>query len=312
MIERATRLYHSAPNPLRMSSNRLLRIGLVQMAMSSDVESNLAKAVSMSEEAAGKGAGVICLPELFTTPYLPREEDPEAKRDRSALLSTIPGMVTETLAELAQRTGAVIVGGSIYEAAEDGLYNTSTVFEKDGSYLGKYRKTHMPHDECFFEQHYFKPGDTGFQVFDTSVGRISTLICYDQWFPEAARSVALMEAELTFYPTAIGTVKGIGQAEGDWQEAWENVMRGHAIASAMPVCAVNRVGTEGDSEFFGGSFVCDAFGKTLARGGKNEEVIMADLDLDHGKRVMAGWRFFLNRRPECYGRLVQKDRNQSV
>ncbi|MCG7844673.1 MAG: carbon-nitrogen hydrolase [Methanomassiliicoccales archaeon] len=289
-----------------MPSNHMLKIGLVQMAMSSDVESNLAKAVGMAEEAARDGAGIICLPELFTTLYFPREEDPESRRDRGTLLSTIPGLVTETLADLAIRTGAVIVGGSIYEAGEDGLYNTATVFEKDGGYLGKYRKTHIPHDECFFEQHYFKPGDTGFKVFDTSVGRISTLICYDQWFPEAARSVALMGAELTFYPTAIGTVKGIGQAEGDWQQAWENVMRGHAIANAMPVCAVNRVGTEGDSEFFGGSFVCDAFGKTLARGGKGEEVIIAELDLDHGKRVMEGWRFFHNRRPECYGRLVQK------
>jgi len=289
-----------------MPGERTLKVGLVQMAMSSEVPDNLEKAVVMSEEAAAQGADVICLPELFTTPYFPREEDPEGKRERGGLLSTIPGLVTETLSDLAKRTGAVVIGGSIYEGAEDGLFNTSTVFEADGRFLGKYRKTHIPHDECFYEQDYFTPGDTGFQVFPTSRGRMSVLICYDQWFPEAARCSALLGAEVIFYPTAIGTVRGIGQAEGDWQQAWENVMRGHAIANAVPVCAVNRVGIEGESEFYGGSFVCDAFGKTLARAGKGEEVLLAELDMDHGKRVREGWRFFHNRRPECYGALVQR------
>ena len=289
-----------------MPGERKLKVGLVQMAMSSDVTDNLEKAVRMSEEAASRGANIICLPELFTTLYFPREEDPEGKRERGVFLSTIPGLVTETLSDLAERTSTVVIGGSIYEAAEDGLYNTATVFEKDGRMLGRYRKTHIPHDECFYEQHYFKPGDTGFLSFPTSLGKVSALICYDQWFPEAARCCALQGAELIFYPTAIGTVRGIGEAEGDWQEAWENVMRGHAIANAVPVCAVNRVGTEGDSEFFGGSFVCDAFGKTLARAGKGEEVLVAEVDMDHGKRVREGWRFFHNRRPECYRALVEK------
>jgi len=276
------------------------------MSMSSDADDNLGKAVSMAERAAAQGAEIICLPELFTTPYFPVREDPEGLMDRSGLLNTIPGKVTEELGELARRTGAVVVGGSIFEASESANYNTATVHDKDGRFLGMYRKTHIPHDEGFYEKHYFAPGDTGFQVFRTSVGRISALICYDQWFPEAARSVALMGAELVFYPTAIGTVKGIEQAEGDWQQAWENVMRGHAIANAMPVCAVNRVGTEGDTEFFGGSFVCDAFGRTLARGGNGEEVVIADIDMDHGPKVREGWRFFHNRRPECYGQLVLK------
>jgi len=277
------------------------------MAMSSGVGVNLEKAVRMCEQAASLGANVICLPELFTTPYFPREEDPEGRGERGSLLNTIPGLVTETLCDLAKRTGTVVIGGSIYEAGEDGLYNTATVYERDGRILGKYRKTHIPHDECFYEQHYFKPGDTGFQVFRTTAGMISTLICYDQWFPEAARCSALLGADMIFYPTAIGTVRGIEEAEGNWQEAWENVMRGHAIANALPVCAVNRVGTEGDSEFFGGSFVCDAFGRTLARGGDGEEVVLADVDMDHGKRIREGWRFFQNRRPECYDRLVQRD-----
>lgn len=289
-----------------MPGERVLKVGLVQMAMSSEVSDNLEKAVSMSEEAASQGADVICLPELFTTPYFPREEDPEGKRERGAFLSTIPGMVTETLSDLARRTGTVVIGGSIYEAAEDGLFNTSPVFDSDGRMLGKYRKTHIPHDECFYEQHYFTPGDTGFKVFSTTRGKVSVLICYDQWFPEAARCSALLGAEMIIYPTAIGTVRGIGQAEGYWQQAWENVMRGHAIANAVPVCAVNRVGIEGESEFFGGSFVCDAFGKTLVRAGKGEEVLVAEVDLDHSQRVREGWRFFHNRRPECYGALVQK------
>ncbi len=276
------------------------------MAMSSEVSDNLEKAVRMSEEAASKGADIICLPELFTTPYFPREEDPQGNTERGGLLSTIPGLATETLSDLAKRTGAIVIGGSIYEAAEDGLFNTATVFESDGRMLGKYRKTHIPHDECFYEQHYFTPGDTGFQVFPTSRGRMSVLICYDQWFPEAARCSALLGAEIIFYPTAIGTVRGVDQTEGDWQQAWENVMRGHAIANAVPVCAVNRVGDEGDSEFFGGSFVCDAFGRTLARAGKGEEVLLAEVNMDHGRRVREGWRFFHNRRPECYGALVQR------
>jgi agmatine deiminase len=283
-----------------------LKVGLVQMAMSSDQGENLRKAVSMAEEAAASGARIICLPELFTTPYFPREEDPQGTGERGGLLATVPGMVTDALSQLARGTGTVVVGGSIYEAAEDGMYNTSVVLDTDGRMLGRYRKTHIPHDDHFWEQHYFKPGDTGFQAFRTSLGRVSPLICYDQWFPEAARCCALLGAEIIFYPTAIGTVQGVEQAEGDWQQAWENVMRGHAIANAVPVCAVNRVGTEEDSEFFGGSFVCDAFGKTLARGGRGEEVVLAELDLEHGRRIREGWRFFHNRRPECYGALVGK------
>jgi agmatine deiminase len=289
-----------------MPGERTLMVGLVQMAMSPEVSDNLGKAVRMSEEAASLGADIICLPELFTTPYFPREEDPQGRRERGGFLSTIPGMVTEALSDLARRTGKVVIGGSIYEAAEDGLFNTSPVFDGDGRMLGKYRKTHIPHDECFYEQDYFTPGDTGFQVFPTSRGRVSVLICYDQWFPEAARCSALLGAEMIFYPTAIGTVRGIGQAEGDWQQAWENVMRGHAIANAVPVCAVNRVGVEGESEFYGGAVVCDAFGKTLARAGREEQVLVAEVDLDHSERVREGWRFFNNRRKECYGASSRK------
>jgi agmatine deiminase len=172
--------------------------------------------------------------------------------------------------------------------------------------LGKYRKIHIPHDENFFEQHYFTPGDLGFNVYKTDSGKIGTLICYDQWFPEAARTLALMGAEMVFYPTAIGLVRGMKQSEGDWQQAWENVMRGHAIANGMVVVAVNRAGNEDQMDFWGGSFVIDAFGKTLARAGCGEEVVMATVDLDHGRRVREGWRFFYNRRPEQYTKIVEE------
>ncbi len=222
----------------------MLKVGLVQMSMSSEVSDNLEKAVRMSEEAAAKGAEMICLPELFTTPYFPREEDPEAKRERGAFLSTVPGMVTETLSDLAKRTGTVVIGGSIYEAAEDGLFNTAVVFDSDGRMLGKYRKTHIPHDECFYEQHYFTPGDTGFQVFSTSRGKVSALICYDQWFPEAARCSALIgrisssirrPSEPSGHrPGGRGLAAGLGERHARTRHR----ERG-------PVCAVNRVGVEG-------------------------------------------------------------------
>lgn len=291
-----------------MPAERPLKIGLVQMEMSSDAEDNLDKAVRMSRQAVSLGAEVVCLPELFTTPYFPREEDPGSKRELGGFLNTIPGLVTEALSELARSTGAVVVGGSLYEASGEDLFNTATVFDADGGMLGRYRKTHIPHDECFYEQHYFKPGDTGFKVFQTARGPLSVLICYDQWFPEAARCCALLGAEIIFYPTAIGNVRGVEQTEGDWQQAWENVMRGHAIANALPVCAVNRVGIEGETDFFGGSFVCDAFGRTLARAGNEEEVLLAEVDMEHGRRVRQGWGFFHNRRPECYMELVRKER----
>jgi agmatine deiminase len=198
-----------------------------------------------------------------------------------------------------------LVGGSIYESDDDRTYNTSTVFSDKGKMLGKYRKTHIPQDQYYFEKEYFEPGDTGFAVFETDQARIASLICYDQWYPEAARCCALLGADVIFYPTAIGTVRGIQQTEGNWHRAWENVMRGHAIANSLVIAAVNRAGTEDRMRFWGGSFVIDAFGKTLRRAGSKEGVVICDIDLDHGQEVREGWRFFRNRRPECYGQIVE-------
>ena len=277
-----------------------ITIGLVQMAMSEDMDKNLQSAVAKISLAAKKGAQIVCLPELFTAPYFPRER--ECRSDYS---EKIPGKTTRALSDAAKENSVVLVGGSIFEKAKTGRYNTSMIFDENGVLAGKYRKIHVPQDENFYEKDYFAPGDLGYCVADTAYCKIGVLICYDQWYPEAARTLALMGAEIIFYPTAIGTVKGIAQAEGPWQEAWENVQRGHAIANGVAIAAANRAGTEAGMSFWGGSFVCNAFGKTLARGGAGEELVVSTIDLEHGRAVREGWRFFHNRRPDTYGKLVE-------
>ena len=280
-------------------------IGLAQMEMRSDPSSNLDRAVEMIAEAKEKGADVVCLPELFTSTYFAQYSNPERVEMEGVPLELIPGNTAEKLSACAKRHHVIVVGGSIYERDGAGLFNTCMTFDQEGRTLGKYRKVHIPHDEHFYEQHYFTPGDLGFKVYETGKGKIGTLICYDQWFPEAARINALMGADMVFYPTAIGTVRGVEPAEGDWQQAWENVMRGHAIANGMVVAAVNRAGNEDQMDFWGGSFVIDAFGTTLVRAGAMEQVVTATIDLEHGRNVREGWRFFHNRRPDQYGRITE-------
>jgi len=282
---------------------KIVKIGLVQMKMAGSKDANLARAESLVSVAAKKGAQIVCLPELFNAPYFAQRKKEGNTAEK--LAEEMPGKTTRFLSECARQNNVVLVGGSIYEKSGSHLYNTSAVFAQDGKMMGIYRKTHIPHDPMYFEQDYFEKGNTGFRVFNTPFCRIAVLICYDQWFPEAARSAALAGAQIIFYPTAIGTVKGVEQAEGNWQKAWENIMRGHAIANCIPVAASNRVGTEGEMDFWGGSFVCDAFGKTLKRAGKKEQVVIAEIDLQHGKDVAEGWRFFHNRRPETYGAIVK-------
>lgn len=280
--------------------SKKLKLGLVQMSMTDSAEANLRKAEAGVREAARRGADIVCLPELFVSPYFCNVENAGF-----GYAEEIPSETTKRLAELAKECSVVLVAGSLHEKlrtaeGKEVYYNTSVVFDVTGEALGNYRKTHIPHDEAFFEQFYFAPGDTGFKVFDTAKGKIAVLICYDQWYPEAARAVALLGADIVFYPTAIGNVQGLEETEGNWQEAWENVMRGHAIANGMIVAAVNRVGSESRSRFWGGSFVCNAFGKTLVRGSAEEEVIVQEVDLAHSAAVREGWRFFPNRRPEMY------------
>jgi predicted amidohydrolase len=281
-------------------------IGLAQMKMDKEPSRNLSRASEMIREAAQQGADIVCLPELFTSPYFAQYSNPTRTEKPEIPLDSVPGETARHLSECAADSGVLLVAGSIYERAANGFFNACLTFGRDGKMLGKYRKIHIPHDESYFEQHYFTPGDLGFKVYETDKGKIGTLICYDQWFPEAARANALMGAEIVFYPTAIGNVQGMDQAEGDWQQAWENVMRGHAIANGMAVAAVNRAGTEDQMDFWGGSCVIDAFGRTLVRAGNEEQVVLAKIDLEHGRHVREEWRFFYNRRPDQYAKITEK------
>ena len=276
-------------------------LGLVQMKMEVDKKKNLAKALRMIEEAAKGGAQIVCLAELFTTPYFCTQEHAPVQ----SLAEPIPGPTTKALSDAAKRYGITLIGGSLYEKEKDAYYNTAAVFNEMGELVGVYRKIHIPHDTAFYERNYFSPGNKGYCIIKTTHATIGVLICYDQWFPEAARIATLQGAQMLFYPTAIGTVKGIKQTEGSWQEAWEHVQRGHAIANGVAVCAVNRVGKEGDSTFWGGSFLIDQFGKTLTRADSKERVLLVKADLELGREVQESWRFLISRRPETYKRLLQ-------
>ena len=269
------------------------RLGLVQMKMSEDPAANLRTALAGVAEAAGRGADIVSLPELFNLRYFP------TTRKSRQLPEPIPGGTSRALSRCALEHGVVVVGGSVYEKAGRARYNTCLVFGKDGRTLSKYRKVHIPQDEHYYEQDYFSPG-RGYSVARTDLGVIGTLICFDQWYPEAARVERLMGAGMIFYPTAIGWVKGIEPVEGDWKRAWEAVQVGHAIANSVVVCAVNRVGTEGATTFWGDSFVCDQFGKVLLRGGDEPGVFTVDVDLGLGEKVEEGWGFLRNRKASSY------------
>ncbi len=275
---------------------RKVKLGLIQMRMTEDRNANLSKALSMIREAGGRGADIVCLPELFNSPYFPKEHGVEVKAE------TIPGIASEALSGAARENRLIIVGGSIYEASGGRKYNTSIIFDSDGVQIGKYRKVHLPQDAGFYERDYFAHGRS-YTVVQTEKAGIGVLICFDQWFPEAARMNRLMGAEMLLYPTAIGTVSGIEQSEGNWQEAWEAVQRGHAVANSMVVAAVNRVGTEGGTSFWGGSFIYDQFGTLVARADDGERVVVAECDLDLGMDIEEGWGFMKSRRPDTYGRL---------
>ncbi|MDD1653310.1 MAG: agmatine deiminase family protein [Methanomicrobiales archaeon] len=281
--------------------NGRLRIALVQSQVTPDPRKNLRKTLTSVKTALGKGAQVVCLQELFHLPYFPQQEG----ADVSTFAEPVPGPSTGAFAPLARGHRAVIIVPVVERGADGTFYNTAAVLDTDGMLLPPYRKVHVPHDPLFYEKAYFRPGDC-YRLFQTEHGRFAVLICYDQWFPEAARAVTLMGAEVIFYPTAIGRIRGgNGTAEGDWREAWETVMRGHAIANGVHVAAANRVGREGELEFWGSSFACDSFGTVLARASETRgEVLIADLDLSLNGRVREGWGFLRNRRPDTYPALT--------
>jgi agmatine deiminase len=277
--------------------HRTVRIGLIQTAVTEDPARNLTHTRDLVIRAAGEGATLICLQELFKLPYFPRFE----RADASGYAETIPGETTDHFSGLARELGVHLVV-PLYELSGSGSYhNTAVMIDDHGEILPPYRKIHIPFDPFFYEKNYFRPGQE-YRVYPTPAGKVGVLICYDQWFPEAARMLALMGAEIILYPTAIGRIRGMGEPEeGDWRIAWETIQRGHAIANGVHVAAVNRTGTEGELEFFGSSFICDAFGNVVARAAEDrDEVLVCDIDLSMNTRVREGWGFLRNRRPETY------------
>jgi len=281
-------------------------IGLIQTSVSEDLDLNLKKTMEKVKEAASKGAQIVCLQELFRTRYFPQWD----QKDASFLAETIPGPSTEVFSELAEELSIVIIV-PVFEKDEFGYYNSVAVIDADGSLLPTYRKVHIPYDPLFYEQSYFTPGEE-IRVYDTRYAKFAVLICYDQWFPEAARVAALSGAELIFYPTAIGWIKGEEDpADGDWHDAWETVQRSHAIANSVCIAAANRVGREEDLVFWGSSFVSDCFGKILDRASSNaEEVLVVELDLAKNDAVREGWGFFRSRRPDVYWSIIEMVREE--
>jgi N-carbamoylputrescine amidase len=286
------------------SIERTVRIGLIQVRGQGSAEANLAYTLDRIREAAAGGAQIICTQELFTSAYFCRTQDP-ALFD---LAEPVPGPTTAALAALAAELGVVLIA-SLFERRAAGVYhNTATVIDADGSYLGKYRKMHIPQDPGFEEKFYFTPGDLGYQVWDTRFGKISVLICWDQWYPEAARLAALAGAEILFYPTAIGWLPEEKAELGSAQHtAWETVQRGHAVANGCYVAAVNRTGTEGDTEFWGQSFVADFYGQIIERAPVDAEaIVLADCDLNALEEMRRIWPFFRDRRIDTFDGLNQR------
>ena len=286
------------------------RIGLIQMRVGGDPAANLGRALDLIGAAAGRGAALVCLPELFRTPYFCQRED-AALFD---LAEPIPGPTTLALAAAAQRHQVVVVA-SLFERRAPGIaHNTAAVIDADGSLAGVYRKMHIPDDPGYYEKYYFTPGDLGFSAIDTRVGRIGVLICWDQWFPEAARLATLAGAELILYPTAIGWHPAEKQAQGAAQrDAWRTVQRGHAIANGLYVAAVNRVGLEQPDpaaaglEFWGTSFCCDPQGIVLAEAGtEREEILVVEIDRARLEEVRRNWPFLRDRRIDAYDGLAQR------
>jgi N-carbamoylputrescine amidase len=281
-----------------------LPIALVQMRCGDDPRENLDRALSRLEEAAASGARVACLQELFRRPYPCQSED----LARFDWAEPIPGPSTEALAKLASARGLAIVA-SLFERRTEGLYhNTAVVIDADGTLLGRYRKMHIPDDPLYYEKYYFTPGDLGFRSFETRAASVGVLVCWDQWFPEAARLTALAGAEIIFYPTAIGWLPDERETFGDTQhDAWETMMRSHAIANGIFVAAPNRTGHEGDLEFWGASFVCDPYGTVTARAEHaGDQILQADCDLDLIDVARTHWPFLRDRRIDAYGGLNQR------
>ena len=291
------------------------RVGLVQMSTTPDPEKNLQRAIERIHDAAKRGAQIVCLPELFQTQYFCQREDASL----FDLAETIPGPTTAKLADVAKELRIVLIA-SLFEKRAAGVYhNTAAIFDADGQLRGLYRKMHIPDDPLYYEKVYFTPGDLGYRAFDTNVGRVGALVCWDQWYPEGARITALQGAHVLFYPTAIGWHPAekteFGAAQHD---AWRTIQRAHAIANGVYVAVVNRVGFEtgnirGNSapgaglEFWGGSFLCDPFGRVIAEASHDkEEILIGDVDLRALEDIRRNWPFLRDRRIDSYAPITNR------
>lgn len=290
----------------KVLSSKNVHVGLVQMSCTSNPKENLTKAIQYVKEAASKGAQIVCLQELFTSLYFCDVEDYENFK----LAESIPGPTTETLSGVAKELGVVIIA-SLFEKRANGIYhNTTAVLDADGAYLGKYRKMHIPDDPAYYEKFYFTPGDLGYKVFKTRFATIGILICWDQWYPEAARITSLMGAEMLFYPTAIGWATSQDEATNAEQfNAWQTIQRSHAVANGIHVVSVNRVGFEqnGAMKFWGGSFVANPFGRVLFQASHDkEEVNVIELDLNKTDSYRTHWPFLRDRRIDSYQPITRR------
>jgi N-carbamoylputrescine amidase len=290
-------------------------VGLIQMSMTSEPDKNLQHAIDLIRDASGRGAKVICLPELFQTQYFCQREDASL----FDLAEPIPGPTSERLSRVAKELRVVLVS-SLFEKRAPGLYhNTAAIFESDGALRGLYRKMHIPDDPLYYEKYYFTPGDLGYRAFDTNSGRIGALVCWDQWYPEGARLTALQGASILFYPTAIGWHPAEKAEFGTAQhDAWRTIQRAHAIANGVYVGVVNRVGFEtGDIrgksapgaglEFWGGSFLCDPFGRVIAEASHDkEEILIGEVELRLIEETRRNWPFLRDRRIDSYAPITQR------
>ena len=286
---------------------RTVKLAAIQCTLGDDRETNVQRVMRLAGEAVKQGANVILPPELFEGPYFCREEKDEL------FLWARPFEGNETIARFADfcREHGVVVPVSFFERAGHAHYNSVGMIDADGTVLGLYRKSHIPDGPGYEEKFYFRPGDTGFKVWNTRFGKVGVGICWDQWYPECARAMALQGAEMLLYPTAIGSEP---EAPGvDTKDPWQRVMIGHAVANSMPVMAANRIGTEDGQVFYGSSFICDARGDKLAELGRGEEgIVSAEIDLDAMHLRRGSWGFFRDRRPELYGALLTADGKTKV
>ncbi|MEX0846072.1 MAG: carbon-nitrogen hydrolase [Balneolaceae bacterium] len=282
-----------------------LKIGLIQTRCDSSPKDNLYRHMALIRDAAKQGAQIICLQELFNTLYFCIDYNEEY----FDLAEPLDGQLVQSLQKLAKELQIVLIAPFFEHRAKGVFHNSLVVIDANGEILGSYRKTHIPDDPGFYEKYYFTPGDeeTGFKVFDTRFGKIGTLICWDQWYPEAARITALKGADIIFYPTAIGTLSTEGKREQkEYQDAWETIQRSHAIANGCFVASVNRVGKESGSKFWGGSFVAGPFGQVLAKAGNKEEILISEIDLSAIEKQRKSWPFFRDRRIELYKPILKR------